>query len=121
MASIELDVGRILSAPAVPLGKADPPSSIGVYIVSDADGVAYVGEAKGRKGLRDRLLSKHVSGDDKHAIQRALAYEFPDRLLRRAHMLEHVHVRWLAIDDPARVSVVERVLIWMLRPRWNVK
>ena len=28
------------------------------------------------KGLRDRLLSKHVSGDDSHSIQRAFKLEF---------------------------------------------
>lgn len=115
------DVSTILGQPAVPLGKANPPTSTGVYIFSVDDVITYVGEAKGSKGLRDRLLSKHVSGDDRHAVQRAFAVEFPDRLLRRAHLLEHVHVRWLELEDPWRVSAVERFLIWMLKPSWNVK
>ncbi len=42
--------------------------------------VVYVGEAKGSKGLRDRLLSKHLSGDESHAIQRAFADTFPTEL-----------------------------------------
>lgn len=119
--AVEQDVLKILGRPAVSLGKANPPTSPGVYIFSVDDVITYVGEAKGSKGLRDRLLSKHVSGDDRHAVQRAFAVEFPDRLLRRAHLLEHVHVRWLEIEDTGRVSAVERFLIWMLNPSWNLK
>ena len=119
--SMEGDVLSILSRSPVPLGKATPPTSIGVYIFSVDNIITYVGEAKGSLGLRDRLLNKHVSGDDRHAIQRALAVEFPDRQLRRAHLLEHVDVRWLELDDPGRVSAVERLLIWLLKPPWNLK
>jgi hypothetical protein len=119
--ALEQDVSTILNRPAVPLGKANPPTSPGVYIFSVDGVITYVGEAKGSNGLRDRLLRKHVSGDDRHAIQRAFAVEFPDRLSRRAHLLEHVHVRWLEIKDLGRVSAVERFLIWMLNPSWNLK
>jgi len=83
--------------------------------------VMYVGEAKGREGLRDRLLSKHLSGDDGHAIQRAYKLDFPDRALRRAHIKETVFARWLPISDTARVSTVERLLIWLYSPPWNKK
>lgn len=83
--------------------------------------VKYVGEAKGGKGLRDRLLSKHMSGDDNHAIQRAYKLDFPDRSLRREHIKKTVFARWLPIADPARVSVVERLLIWLYNPPWNRK
>ncbi|UPK18885.1 hypothetical protein [Bradyrhizobium sp. 131] len=83
--------------------------------------VVYVGEARGAKGLRDRLLNKHISGDDGHAIQRAFLAQFPDRLQRREHIKQHVFVRWLPIDDPARVSTVERLLIWLYSPPWNRK
>lgn len=85
------------------------------------DVVMYVGEAKGSKGLRDRLLSKHISGDDNHAIQRAYKAEFPDRSLRREHIKKTVLARWLPIADPARVSAVEQFLIWLYNPPWNKK
>jgi hypothetical protein len=83
--------------------------------------IVYVGEAKGAKGLRDRLLSKHISGDDNHAIQRAFKPDFPDRGLRRDHIKRTVSARWLPIADPARVSTVERFLIWLYDPPWNKK
>lgn len=109
----------MLKAAAVPLGEAAPPSTPGVYVLSDGEKVTYIGEAKGSKGLRDRLLSKHLSGDDNHAIQRAYRAEFPDRSLRREHIRANVLVRWLEITDPDRVSAVERVLICLYRPAWN--
>jgi hypothetical protein len=85
------------------------------------DAVMYVGEAKGSKGLRDRLLSKHISGDDNHAIQRAYKLDFPDRALRREHIKKTVFARWLPIADPARVSAVEQLPIWLYDPPWNMK
>ncbi|KJC36719.1 hypothetical protein UB31_35650 [Bradyrhizobium sp. LTSP849] len=115
------DVTKILLAAPVLLGLASPPDVKGVYMLLEGDEVMYVGEAKGKKGLRDRLLSKHLSGDDGHAIQRAYLVKFPDRQLRREHMKKTVHVRWLQIDEPARVSAVERVLIWLYDPPWNRK
>ncbi|MFZ2109876.1 MAG: hypothetical protein WAV18_31640 [Roseiarcus sp.] len=121
ISAIADDVRALLKAPAVPLGKATPPSASGVYLLSVGDDVTYVGEAKGSKGLRDRLLSKHISGDDSHAIQRAYLEDFPDRLLRRDHIWENVLVRWLEIADRERVSAVERVLICLYSPKWNKK
>ena len=57
---------------AVLLGIANPPNVSGVYMLLMDDEVMYVGEAKGAKGLREQqFLSKHISGDDTHAIQRA--------------------------------------------------
>lgn len=119
--AIAEDVRAVLTAPAVPLGTASPPSTSGVYLLSVGEKVTYVGEAKGNKGLRDRLLSKHLSGDDNHAIQRAYLADFPDRLLRRDHIRANVLVRWLEIADRDRVTAVERVLIWLYRPAWNKK
>lgn len=119
LAAIADDVNVLLQAPAVPLGVAEPPSTPGVYMLLVDDALVYVGEAKGRGGLRDRLKYKHVSGDEGHAGQRALAEMFPDRLTRRAHILANVHARWLAIPDLGRVSAVERVLLCLYRPPWN--
>jgi hypothetical protein len=69
-----------------------------------------------------RSLSKHIFGDDKHAIQRAYLADFPDRSLRREHIRANVLVRWVEIADPERVAAVERVLICLLgRPEWNKK
>jgi hypothetical protein len=81
----------------------------------------YVGEAKGSQGLQDRLLRKHISGDDSHACQRAFKELIPDRSLRRAHIKSNVFVRWLAISGSERVSAVERLLIWLHKPAWNQK
>ena len=119
LAAIADDVQAILRATNVLLGDANPPSTSGVYMLSVGDEVTYVGEAKGGKGLRDRLLSKHLSGDDNHAIQRAFLVDFPDRLLRRDHIRATVSARWVEIADRDRVSAVERTLICLYRPRWN--
>lgn len=119
LSAITEDVHAVLKAPVVPLGSAMPPFTSGVYMLSVGGRVKYVGEAKGSKGLRDRLLSKHLSGDDNHAIQRAYLADFPDRLLRREHIRANVYVQWLEIDDRDRVSAVERVLICLFRPVWN--
>ena len=113
------DVHLLMAMTPVPLGLAAPPSRPGVYMLLVGQDIMYVGEAKGRKGLRDRILSKHLSGDDSHAIQRAFLTDFPDRMVRRNHIRANVLVRWVPIDDLARVSVVERALIWLHRPLWN--
>lgn len=117
--AIARDARAVLAAPAVLLGKAMPPSTSGVYIFSVGDKITYVGEAKGRKGLKDRLKSKHISGDDNHAVQRAYMLDFPDRLRRREHIKATVFARWAEIDDLERVSAVERLLIRLYRPTWN--
>ena len=121
LAEIAEDVRALRLAPAVPLGKASPPRTSGVYMLSVGGDVTYVGEAKGSGGLRDRLLNKHLSGDDNHAIQRAYLLEFPDRAARRAHIREHVLARWHAIPDTDRASAVERILICLYQPPWNKK
>lgn len=115
------DVAALLASSAVLLGIANPPNVSGVYMLLMDDEVMYVGEAKGAKGLRDRLLGKHISGDDTHAIQRAFKSKYPDRGLRRDHIKRTVSARWLSIADAARVSTVERFLIWLYEPPWNKK
>jgi hypothetical protein len=119
LALLKADVAALLDAQAVALGEAEPPDTLGVYALSVADRIVYIGEAKGSKGLRDRLLSKHISGDDSHAIQRAFLTTHPLRATRREHIKKVVSARWLVIDDPGRVSAVEKVLIWLLKPEWN--
>jgi hypothetical protein len=114
-------ISDLLSAPAVPLGSADPPSEPGIYALVHEGKIKYVGEAIGSKGLRDRLLSKHVSGDDSHTLQRVFAGEYPDRILRREHIKVHVHAKWRCVPDRPTASVVERLLIWAMRPEWNIK
>jgi hypothetical protein len=115
------DVFKLLAATPELLGLANPPNVPGVYMFLIDDVIMYVGEAKGSKGLRDRLLSKHLSGDESHAIQRAYKLDFPDRSLRRDHIKKTVLARWLPISDPARVSAVEQFLIWLYNPPWNKK
>ena len=115
------DAADLLAVSPVLLGRASPPNVYGVYMLLVGGQIMYVGEAKGRKGLRDRLLGKHISGDDDHAIQRAYKTEFPDRNLRRDHIKKTVFARWLPIADPLRVSAAERLLIWLHDPPWNRK
>ncbi len=115
------DVEAVIAAPSVPLGEALPPNTSGVYLLEVSNKVVYVGEAIGSKGLRDRLLSKHLSGDDSHAVQRAYKGRYPDRAIRRAQIKLEVYARWLAMEENARVSALERILIWLLKPDWNMK
>lgn len=117
---VAADVRGLLAAKPILLGDADPPSAQGVYALSWEGKIRYIGEAKGRKGLRDRLLSKHLSGDDRHAIQRAFLDMHPDRMLRRQHLRENVSAQWVIVD-PERVSIVERVAISLLEPEHNRK
>ena len=115
------DVSKLLTVKPELLAQARPPNVCGVYMLLVDDEIKYVGEAKGSEGLRDRILRKHISGDDNHAIQRAYKAEFPDRTLRREHIKKTVSARWLPIPDRARVSAVERLLIWLYNPPWNKK
>ena len=116
---VKEDVDALRATEPVVLGLANPPNSHGVYVFMWANEVVYVGEAKGSKGLRDRF-NKHISGDDGHALQNAFASEFPDRSERRNH-IKKIHVRWWTIEDPHRISAVERILIWLYRPKYNRK
>ncbi|RYG99598.1 MAG: hypothetical protein EON58_03400 [Alphaproteobacteria bacterium] len=114
-------MASLLAAPAVPLGAADPPCTTGVYALVHEGQIKYIGEAIGSKGLRDRLLSKHLSGDDGHTLQRVFAAEFPERLLRREHIKNYVYAKWHCVPDRATASALERLLIWAMRPEWNRK
>jgi hypothetical protein len=109
----------LLSTPPILLGMASPPKKNGVYAFSLDGEIIYVGEALGLKGLRDRILSKHVSGDESHAFQKALQIDFPDRGARRAHMKSTLHVQWVEIPDSLAVSTVEKLAIEVLEPRVN--
>jgi hypothetical protein len=77
--------------------------------------MTYVGIAA---NLCDRFR-KHVSGDESHAIQRALAERFVDRTARRSFIKENVRAKWIVQKDPARLADLERLLIWLYQPTWN--
>jgi hypothetical protein len=116
------EIDQLFRAPLVVLGKAVPPNGHGVYVVYDHRGrLSYVGIATGSKGLRDRLLSKHVSGADSHAIQRAYMKKYPDRKERRTFIKAKISVRWLELEDDGKIETIERLLIWQLQPPWNLK
>ncbi|ELB2162907.1 hypothetical protein QNZ85_004749 [Vibrio parahaemolyticus] len=116
------DLERLFKMEPILFGEAQPPRKPGVYIIYDHSGkLAYVGEAKGSGGLRDRFLSKHLSGDDSHAIQRAYKSDFPERLERRDFIKQNVSVRWVDTLDANMALVVERLLILMYQPPWNRK
>jgi hypothetical protein len=115
------DVARLLDVKPVLLGQANSPNTHGAYMLFYRDATVSVGEVKGSQGLRDRLLRKHISGDDNHAIQRAMKVTFPDRALRRQHIKEHVSVSWVEVEGSNRISALERLLIWLYDPDWNDK
>ena len=117
----EAIISDLISAQAIPLGSADPPASPGIYALVHEDKIKYIGQAIGSKGLRDRLLSKHLSGDDGHALQRVFAFKYPDRNQRREYLRVHILAKWCCVPDRPTASVVERLLIWSMRPEWNVK
>lgn len=67
-------------------------------------------------GLRDRILYKHVIGDEGHAFQRAVHGDFPGRDARREDMKASLHVQWVEISDSLAVSTVEKLAIEVLEP-----
>jgi hypothetical protein len=115
------DIAAVFRTTPVLLGTARPPLDKGLYVLQSDEEVIYVGQALGSKGLRDRLLSKHLSGDDSHALQRGFAVDFPDRSLRRAYLKEQVLARWIVMNDAGRVAALEQLLIWLYRPKYNLK
>lgn len=113
------EVDSLLERPPHTLGEANLPSSPGVYVLYDENmTLSYVGIAT---DLRDRLLSKHISGDESHAVQRAYRSKFPNREKRREFIKQQVQVKWTTIDEPARAADLERLLIWLFQPAWNLR
>ena len=121
MPGLEAIITELLSCPAIPLGSADPPTTPGIYALVHERKIKYIGEALGSKGLRDRLLSKHLSGDESHTLQRVFATDYPDRIQRREYLKAHIQAKWCSVPDRQTASVVERLLIWSMRPEWNIQ
>lgn len=121
MPELEGIIFELLSAPAVPLGSAEPPAEPGIYALVHEGKIKYTGEAVGSKGLRDRLLSKHLSGDSSHTLQRVFAIDYPDRIQRREHLKAHIYAKWCCVQNRPTASAAERLLIWLMQPEWNVK
>ena len=114
------DLESLAKASEFLLSEASPPDASGVYVFVYEDVIHYVGEAKGTGGLYDRIIKKHISGDDGHALQRQFKSRYPDRTERRKFIRSNISVKWVVIDDPDRVSVVERLAIWLFKPQWNI-
>ena len=121
VAEFSRSVESLVAAEAFVLGQADPPKLPGVYAFMINDKHMYVGEAKGSGGLYDRIMRKHVSGDEGHALQRYFKVDFPDRVIRRDHIMGNVQVKWVIVEDLLSVAVVERLAIWLLEPPLNRK
>jgi excinuclease UvrABC nuclease subunit len=110
------DVRSLLSRPGCKLCEIDSPCEPGIYILFDEfSTLTYAGMAA---NLCDRF-HKHVSGDESHAIQRALAERFPDRAERRRFIKENVQAKWLVMHNRNRLADLERLLIWLYQPIWN--
>lgn len=119
---LESYISQIMKAEKILFGDANPSREPGAYIIYDHEGnLSYIGEAKGSGGLRDRLLSKHLSGDDNHAIQRAYKESHLDRALRREYIKKNIRVQWVETKDANTALAVERLLILMFNPPWNRK
>ena len=112
-------VNALHSATSYCVGEANPPEASGVYAFLIDGEVMYVGEAKGSGGLRDRIIRKHLTGDEGHALQRYFKDFFPDRTLRREYIKRAVQVKWVVVENPEAVSVVERMAIWLFNPPLN--
>jgi hypothetical protein len=121
VAEFSRSVESLVAAEAFVLGQADPPNLPGVYAFMINDKHMYVGEAKGSGGLYDRIMRKHVSGDEGHALQHYFKVDFPDRVIRRDHIMGNVQVKWVIVEDLLSVAVVERLAIWLLEPPLNRK
>lgn len=113
------EITALFSAREVLISDAIIPTDPGVYMFLMEKEVMYVGEAKGSGGLRDRIVRKHLSGDDSHVLQRAYRNEYPDRETRREFLRSNIHAKWVVIHDTSRIPIVERIAIWLLKPRWN--
>lgn len=112
-------VAAFAVAPDVPLDQALPPREHGVFGFLFEGRLRYIGEAKGRKGLNDGILSKHLSGDEGHALQRVFQGRFPDRLARRAYLRRAIRVRWLVVPSSVSTGPIKRALIALHKPDWN--
>lgn len=121
VAEFSRSVESLVAAEAFVLGQADPPKLPGVYAFMINDKHMYIGEAKGSGGLYDRIMRKHVSGDKGHALQRYFKVDFPDRVIRRDHIMGNVQVKWVIVENILSVAVVERLAIWLLEPPLNRK
>lgn len=113
------DIQSLLNQEPVALSEADIPAAPGIYMFVYEGETKYIGEAKGSGGLKDRVLSKHVSGDDRHTLQRIFKEALPDRSERRKFIKSKILVKWVVISDSERVALVERLAIWLFNPPWN--
>lgn len=117
--SFTVSIESLIAATPCYIGESNPPRDPGVYIFLLNDQIIYVGEAKGSGGLRDRILNKHVSGDETHALQRQFKDEISDRSVRREYIKRNIKVKWVVVSDDS-VPVVERLAIWLLNPPLNL-
>jgi hypothetical protein len=92
--TVALDVAAhfndLVNARRVLLDDTPPPRVNGVYAFSYEGAIIYVGEAAGSGGLYDRVIKKHLAGDEGHALQKELSERFPDRLLRRQWIKQNI-------------------------------
>jgi len=112
-------LSALLNAPRTIVGRAAPPEKNGVYAFSIGTEIVYIGEAAGSSGLKDRILRKHISGDEGHALQNEFKVQFPDRGDRRHFIKNSIFVQWTEISDSLMVSVVEKLAIGIVKPRLN--
>jgi excinuclease UvrABC nuclease subunit len=110
------DLRQLLSGRACTLGEALAPRESGIYVLFDEHTtLTYAGMAR---DLCDRF-HKHISGDESHAIQRALAERFTDRTERRKFIKENVQASWRVVSGAVRLADLERLVIWLYQPSWN--
>lgn len=114
-------INDLFSAKEYLLGDAQPTNEIGVYALFYKKKLRYIGEAKGSRGLKDRLLSKHISGDDRHTLHKVFISDYPNKEDRKSFIKSNIGAKWVSLTCPDTVSALERLLIWSLQPEWNKK
>jgi hypothetical protein len=91
----------------------------GVYVVYAHRGEPkYVGSTD---RLWDRLGSKHVAGDDGHAVQRAFSKAIPDRKARRAFLRRYLKVSYVETSTLEEAKALEHQLLKKYKPAWNIR
>ncbi len=108
------------------------PESAGLYVIDREQPyeVFYVGKASKRQkpsvggradGLRFRIMRNHLAYEGNDNFVRYLMEEFrlTSRVAVRNFVQNQCSVRWLEVNDPRRLFVLEHLAIAALRPRFN--
>ncbi len=136
-------VRELLARPPVyPSERRKIPSVSGVYLFSElGEGHLYVGVATTRTNhLRARIgqhiprpparprkataatLAERIAMEGAGLSSRKGLYDnekFCELFWALGPRIEHMDLRFIEVDDPAKARTMERFMVWMLSPRYN--